>query len=80
MSRIGQVACQGFLVREACVHVLVVIYHVALPAECLPAFSFCLGCCVWGGLSAGWKFVVLLTVEVPPCGSGWMSGLSRFPC
>ena len=35
------------------------IYHVPLPAEYFPAFSFCLNCCVWGALSVSWKFVVL---------------------
>ena len=39
---------------------LVGIYHVPLPAEYFPAFSFCLNCCVWGVLSVPWKFVVLL--------------------
>ena len=34
------------------------IYHVPLPAEYFSAFSFCLDCCVWGGPSVGWKFVV----------------------
>ena len=33
------------------------IYHVPLPAEYFSAFSSCLGCCVWGGLSVSWKFV-----------------------
>ena len=37
-----------------------VIYHVPLPDEYFSAFSFCLDCCVWGGLSVGWKFVVPL--------------------
>ena len=44
--------------------VLLGIYHVPLPAEYFYAFSFCLDCCVWGGLSVGWKFVVLLSCEV----------------
>ena len=35
-------------------------YHVPLPAEYFSAFSSCLGCCVWGGLSVCWKFVVPL--------------------
>ena len=35
-------------------------YHVPLPAEYFSAFSTCLGCCVWGGLSVCWKFVVPL--------------------
>ena len=36
------------------------IYHVPLPAEYFSAFSSCLGCCVWSGLSVCWKFVVPL--------------------
>ena len=37
---------------------LVGFYHVPLPTEYFSAFSSCLGCCVWGGLSVCWKFVV----------------------
>ena len=37
---------------------LVGIYHVPLPAEYFSAFSSCLNCCVWGGLSVFWQFVV----------------------
>ena len=33
------------------------IYHVPLPAECFSAFSSCLDCSVWGGLSVFWQFV-----------------------
>ena len=36
------------------------IYLVPLPAEYFSAFSSCLDCCVWGGLSVSWKFVVPL--------------------
>ena len=36
------------------------IHHVPLPAENFSAFSSCLGCCVWGGISVCWKFVVPL--------------------
>jgi len=32
----------------------------SLPAEYFFAFSFCFDCCVWGGLSVCWKFVVPL--------------------
>ena len=39
---------------------LVGIYHVPLQAEYFSAFSSCLDCCVWGGLSVGWKFVIPL--------------------
>ena len=39
---------------------LVGIYHVPLPAEYFSAFSSCSACCVWGGLSVWWKFVVPL--------------------
>ena len=35
-------------------------YHVPLPAEYFSALSSCLDCCVWGGLSECWKFVVPL--------------------
>ena len=36
------------------------IYPVPLPAEYFSAFSSCLDCCVWGGLSVFWQFVVPL--------------------
>ena len=36
------------------------IYHIPLLAEYFSAFSSCLHCCVWGGLSVLWQFVVLL--------------------
>ena len=39
---------------------LVDIYHVPLPAEYFSAFSSCLYCCVWGGLSVFWQLVVPL--------------------
>ena len=39
---------------------LVGIYPVPLPAEYFSAFSSCLYCCVWGGLSVFWPFVVPL--------------------
>ena len=39
---------------------LVGINPVPLPAEYFSAFSSCLGCCVWGGLSVFWQFVVPL--------------------
>ena len=39
---------------------LVGFYHFPLPAEYFSAFSSCLGCCVWGGLSVCQKFVVTL--------------------
>ena len=34
------------------------IFHVPLPAEYLSAFSSCLDCCVWSGLSVFWWSVV----------------------
>ena len=37
---------------------LVGIYPVPLPAEYFSVFSSCLDCCVWGGLSVFWQFVV----------------------
>ena len=36
---------------------LVGIYPVPLPAGYFSAFSSCLHCCVWGGLSIFWQFV-----------------------
>ena len=39
---------------------LVGIYPVPLSSRYLSAFSFCLYCCVWGGLSIFWQFVVPL--------------------
>ena len=36
---------------------LVGIYPVLLPSVSLSAFSSCLYCCVWGGLSVFWQFV-----------------------
>ena len=36
---------------------LVGIYPVPLPAGYFSAFSSCLYCCVWGGLSVFWQFV-----------------------
>ena len=36
------------------------IYPVPLPAGYFSAFSSCLYCCVWGGLSVFWQFVVPL--------------------
>ena len=39
---------------------LVGIYHVPLPAEYFSAFPSCLDCCVWGGHSVFWQFVVPL--------------------
>ena len=39
---------------------LVGIYHVPLPAKYFSAFPPCLDCCVWGGPSVVWQFVVPL--------------------
>ena len=36
------------------------IYPVPLSAGYFSAFSSCLYCCVWGGLSVFWQFVVPL--------------------
>ena len=33
------------------------IYPVPLPALYFSAFSSCLDCCVWGGLSVFWQYV-----------------------
>ena len=72
-----QVACQGFLVREACVGVLVggAVFLLS-PFEDLGCFSGCLMS------SAGIQKLfcgILFTVEFPHCGCGWTVGLSRFP-
>ena len=42
---------------------LVGIYPVPLPAGYYSAFSSCLDCCVWGGLTVFWQFVVPLYFE-----------------
>ena len=39
---------------------MVGIFHVSLPVGYFSAFSSCLDCCVWGGLSLCWKFVITL--------------------
>ena len=39
---------------------LVGIYPIPLPAGYFSAFSSCLYCCVWGGLSVFWQLVVPL--------------------
>ena len=48
MGGVGRLACQGFLVREACVSVLVGGAEVLLLSamEC-PVVSFEMGLCVW---------------------------------
>ena len=51
------------------------IYHVPLPDEYFSAFSFCLDCCVLGGLSVCWKFVVPLYCG----GSSLWVGLDEWP-
>ena len=55
------------------------IYPVPLPAKYFSVFSPCLDCCVWGGLSVLWQFVVplycggsLLWVEL----DGWLVKVS----
>ena len=45
-----------------------------LPAECFSAFSSCLDCYIWGGLSVFWRFVVLLYCE----GSSLWVGLDEW--
>jgi len=45
------------------------IYPVPLPAGYFSAFSSCLYCCVWGGLSGFWKLVVPLYCG---CSSLWV--------
>ena len=55
---------------------LVGIYPVPLPAEYFSAFSSCLYCCVWGGLSRYWQFVVPLYCG----GSSLWVGLDGLAC
>ena len=43
---------------------LVGFYHVSSPAGDFSVFSFCLACCVWSALSAGWKVVVPLNCSL----------------
>ena len=43
------------------------------------AFSSCLDCYVWSGLSVFWWSVVPFYCEVSPSGWGCMIGLSTFP-
>ena len=50
------------------------IYHVPLPAEYFSAFSSCLDCSVWGGLSVSWQLVVPLYCG----GSSLWVGLDRW--
>ena len=53
---------------------LVGIYHVPLCSEYFSALSSCLDCCVWGGLSVFWQFVVPLYCG----GSSLWVGLDRW--
>ena len=53
---------------------LVGIYPLPLPAEYFSAFSSCLYCCVWGGLSIYWKFVVPFYCGGPLLSMGWTGG------
>ena len=50
------------------------IYHDPLPADYFSAFSFCLDCCVWVGLSVVWEFVVSLNCG----GSSLWVGLDKW--
>ena len=74
MSWVISVACQGFLFREACVGVLVggavILMGIPLCVICcfpLAAFNILVVC------------GVLFIMELPHCGWGCVSGLSRFP-
>ena len=51
------------------------IYPVPLPAGYFSAFSSCLYCCVWGGLSVFWQFVEfsLLWSFLAVGGVGWVA-------
>ena len=54
------------------------IFPVPLPAGYFSAFSFCLYCCVWGGFSVFWQFVVPLYCEVPSLWVGLDGGYQGF--
>ena len=54
---------------------LVGIYPVPLPAVYFSAFSSCLYCWVWGGLSVFWEFVVPLY-----CGRSSLGGVELVAC
>ena len=51
------------------------IYPVTLPDEYFSAFSSCLYCCVWGGLSVFWQFMEfsLLWSFLTVGGVGWVA-------
>ena len=51
------------------------IYPVPLPAGYFSASSSCLYCCVWGGLSVFWQFVVPVYCGgfLAVGGFGWVS-------
>ena len=58
---------------------LVGISHVPLPSEYFSAFSSCLDCCVWDGLSVFWQFVAPLYCGVSSLWVGldeWLSNVS----
>ena len=52
------------------------IYPVPFPAGYFSAFSSCLYCCVWGGFSVVWQFVVPLYCG----GSSLWVGLDGLAC
>ena len=58
---------------------LVAIYHVPLPAEYFSAFSSCYIAVFGVAFPYSGSLWFLFIVEVPHCGLGWTSGLSRFP-
>ena len=57
---------------------LVGIYHVPLPAEYFSAFSSCLYCCVWGGLSVFWQLWISLYCGVSLLWVGFDGWLVKF--
>ena len=55
------------------------ICPVTFPAGYFSAFSYYLYCCVWGGLSVFWQFVIPLYCGGSSLWVGLDGGLSRFP-
>ena len=59
---------------------LVGFHHVPLPDEYLSAFSSCWDCCVWGGFSVCWKFMVPLYCGGSSLGVGLNEWLVKVSC
>ena len=92
MGAVGQVACQSFLVREACVDVLgggngfllfglvwwVFIIFLYLLSISMP-FNLVLTAVFGVAFLYSGSLCFFCIVEVPRYGWGWTGGLSRFP-